>query len=176
MDKRNNPAAALEQAGRLLADGDLQGYWRLMGRHDPYANLAADVQANRGVAGVVANRRLDQAFQVSRGRLPTEEERQAIQAQIAQADLELRKVNFGRDGDIRVSSLDTVEYHKKVFKDKELPEGTYTPEYLQKVMGGGWSLYAGAPTKDVSGESFWESYIEHRQTTSRVSSPIPPAI
>jgi hypothetical protein len=32
---------------------------------------------------------------------------------------------------------------------------------FQKISGGFWSFYSGAPTKDVSGDEFWKSYGEH---------------
>ena len=164
----------LIEGQQRLASGDIDGYWRLMARHDPYAELAGDVAAGRGALAAMATGRLQQAARETRGRELSPREIKVLQHELAEADLQTRQENITNESDIRVTSEQTVKYHDRVFTDAELPKGTYTPHHLQKVMGGFWSTYAGAPTKDVSGANFWKAYGEHKAKDIKgfVSNPV----
>jgi hypothetical protein len=145
-----------------------------LARHDPYAELAGDVAAGRGALAAIATGRLQQAARETRGHEFSPKEIRALQHEIAKADLKKRQENVAKLSDIRVISQDSVEYHREVFDGKSLPEGTYTPRHLQKVMGSFWSTYAGTPTKDVSGPNFWKAYAEHKAKDIKgfVSNPV----
>ena len=172
--ERNNFDQALKEGQRRIDSGDIDGYWRLMARHDPYAELAGDVAAGRGALAAIATGRLQQAARETRGHEFSPKEIRALQHEIAKADLKKRQKNVADKSDIRVTSQDTVKYHRDVLVGKSLPEGTYTPRHLQKVMGGFWSTYAGTPTKDVSGPNFWKAYAEHKAKDIKgfVSNPV----
>ena len=53
--------AALERGAKLLEHGDVDGYWKLIAKHDRYAELAGDVAAGRGLASIIAIGRLQRA-------------------------------------------------------------------------------------------------------------------
>ncbi|MDP6774292.1 MAG: hypothetical protein QGI63_08485 [Rhodospirillales bacterium] len=160
---KTDSQAALERGAKLLEQGDVDGYWKVMAKHDRYAELAGDVAAGRGFASVIANGRLQQAALDSRGKKFSKEDMAGISRDIAKADLDTRRQNFKKEGDIRVRSDQTVEYHNTVFGDLDLPSDTYTPSQLQDVMGGFWSVLAGAPTKDAEDKDFWDIYAQQKE-------------
>ena len=160
---KTDPQAALERGAKLLEQGDVDGYWELMAKHDRYAELAGDVAAGRGFGSVIANGRLQQAAVDTHGKKFSREEMAGISRDIANADLKTRQSNFEEEGDIQVTSKQTVEYHQDVFDDLDLPDDTYTPSQLQDVMGGFWSVLAGAPTKDVEDKEFWDIYAQQKE-------------
>ncbi len=152
----------LDEGERLLEAGNVDGYWKLMAKHDPYAEVAGDVAAGRGPMAVIAKGRLHESFVKKHGRGPTQMEEGRLRLDIANRDLSVRKINVAKDGDIRVTSQQTSDYHGNALQAIGLPRGTYTPENLQKVMAGFWSIYTGKPTKDVSGDNFWKAYRDHK--------------
>ena len=160
---KTDPQAALERGAKLLEQGDVDGYWKLMAKHDRFAELAGDVAAGRGLASVIAIGRLQQAAVDRRGKKFSKEQIVEITLGIAKEDLDTRRTNFKEEGDIRVRSDQTVKYHQKIFGDLDLPKDTYTPSQLQDVMGGFWSVLAGAPTKDVEDKEFWDIYAQQKE-------------
>ena len=122
--EKTDPQAALERSAKLLKQGDVDGYWKVMAKHDRFAELAGDVAAGRGIGSVIANGRLQQAAVDAHGKKFSKEKMAGISRDIANADLNTRRNNFEDSGDIRVSSKDTVDYHKDVFDDLYLPDDT----------------------------------------------------
>lgn len=154
--------AVLANGRQLLNARDLDGYWKLMARHDPYAELAGDIAAGRGPFAVMARGHLQRNALKKKGRELDDREWQALAFAIADGDLNTRTVNVANKNDIRVTSIQTDDYHGPALRRAGLDANAFLPHTLQKVSGGFWSFYAGAPTQDVTGEEFWKAYREHK--------------
>jgi hypothetical protein len=164
MDQPNRTdfGPVLELGRRFLDAGNVNAYWELMARHDPYAELAGDIAAGRGVFAVIARGHLQRSAHNRLGRDLDDAENQELKLKIAIGDLKAREFNVLEKGEIRINSTQADVYHGKALEFVGLDPDAYTPHALQKVSAGFWSYAAGTPTRDVSGDNFWDAYIEHK--------------
>lgn len=135
MDTRARHAAVLDAAKMQLKDGDVAGYWKSLEQISPhYARLAGSV-ARGGAHGKGARERLQEKAQDRLGRRLSEQEMDAIEYDIADADLTLREDSLGKDGDAGLTLGETARYHQAVFQNKDLPDDTYSLNDLAETMG-----------------------------------------
>lgn len=163
MDHTEKLQHVLNQGKTLLDKGDVQGYWVLMSEHSGYARLAGEVASGKGVFAHIANARLQRAAKKNLDRELSDDEMSDLRLKIAKADQDFRSNNLKTKGHIGMSGRDTVEYHQEVFKEKDLPEDTYTPAHLQNIAGSYWSKVTGAPTHDIKGKGYGDAVAEMKR-------------
>jgi hypothetical protein len=143
-----NLSAILDQGAERLAAGDVAGYWALMAPFDPYVKLAGAVAANRGFLGFYANSHFQNVATSVRGAPIDGVELTIIQRKLATQDLELRRTSLTVEGNITLSSRNSIDYHTTVFFEHGLPPTAYTPYIWQRVAGPLWSAIGG--TEDLT--------------------------
>ena len=104
--------AVLAKGRQLLDARDVDGYWKLMTQHDPFAELAGDIAAGRGPFAIMARGHLQRNAVAKKGRELNDQEWRALAFGIANEDLITRQINVEQSNDIRVTSEDTERYHR----------------------------------------------------------------
>jgi len=139
-EQQNKPSrvdlyGVLNRARQALDQGDVDGYWRALSPHDPYADLAGRVARNDGPLGRAANERLARKHLENYGEPILEQKVNKIRIEIADADLKARQRSIQDEGDIAIKPDTVAAYHRDVFTANDLPDDTYTLETLGRVLG-----------------------------------------
>lgn len=156
--------ALLDKCEAHLKKGDFGTYWHEVSRtlDDPYAKAAGDVARGEGLRGAIGRAHFNRIHKAEKGRLPTEDEMQAIARTTAGEDLAQRRSNVETRGSAKVTSQETDEYHTRAFAKHGISPKGYSAHYLHRAAGGLWSVTLGSPTEDVdTGREAAQSVMKH---------------